>query len=339
MIPSNILIIGGNGFLGYHIVDQFLKYKWQGKLNLTVLDIRPPSDDTRRQGVKYITGDMLSKTDMKTALEGIDLIIHTASPIHGLGHEVYIKVNVDGTRNVIEVAKEMGVAGMVYTSSAGVVFNGGDLVNVDETAPIPENAMDAYNDSKAVAETLVLEASSEFFKTCAIRPAGLFGEGDRQLIPGMLNVLKNKQDKYQIGNNDNLFDFTYIGNAAYAHILAAEKLLENDRVAGEAFFITNGSPIYFWDFPRALYALDGHPGRKRYFWIPAAAAHYVAILAETFSFITRREPTFTRFRVQFTCANRYYDISKARSVLGYTPLIGLEEGMKRSLAWVHKNNP
>lgn len=350
MVPSRVLIIGGNGFLGSHIVSQFLEYTWPVPLKLSVLDIREPSKPV--DGVRYLTGDITKADDMRKALEGIDLIVHTASPVHGLGKTVYFKVNVEGTRTIIDIAKELGVAGMVYTSSAGVVFDGDDLVNVNESAPIPTIAMDAYNDSKAVAEALVLESNSKDFRTCAIRPAGLFGEGDRQLIPGMLSVLKNKQTRFQIGSNDNLFDFTYIGNAAFAHVLAAEKLLsppdqdskyltkdgkQSNGIEGEAFFVTNGSPIYFWDFPRALYAYLSFPGHSSYIVFPKGLAWYMGFASEYVSWALGKEPTFTRFRVQFSCANRFYDINKARERLGYYAKVGLEEGMKKSLAWCREN--
>lgn len=86
--------------------------------------------------------------------------------------------------------------------------------------------MDGYNETKAVAEKMVLDANneSEGFLTIALRPAGIFGPGDRQLVPGLRSVAKLGQSKFQIGDNNNLFDWTYVGNVADAHVLAAQKL-------------------------------------------------------------------------------------------------------------------
>jgi sterol-4alpha-carboxylate 3-dehydrogenase (decarboxylating) len=85
-------------------------------------------------------------------------------------------VNVDGTKAVIAAAVECGVRKLVFTSSAGVVFNGEDIINVDERVPFPEVPMDAYNDTKAKAERLVLEANGKGgLLTVALRPAGIFG--------------------------------------------------------------------------------------------------------------------------------------------------------------------
>jgi sterol-4alpha-carboxylate 3-dehydrogenase (decarboxylating) len=85
-------------------------------------------------------------------------------------------VNVDGTTAVIAAAKENKVPKLVYTSTAGVVFNGQDLINVDERIPFPEKPLDAYNESKAMGEELVLAANgTDGLLTVALRPAGIFG--------------------------------------------------------------------------------------------------------------------------------------------------------------------
>ena len=196
---------------------------------------------------------------------------------------------------------------------------------------------------QAIGEKMVLEANRKGgMLTCALRLSGLFGEGDRQLLPGMLQVLANGQTKFQIGDNTNLFDFTYIGNSAYAHILAAEKLVaidpnmttKSDTTAdGEAFIITNGEPIYFWDFPRAVWALRDHYP-SYYIKMPREVGVALAGAAEGFAWITGREAGFTRFRVKFSCWNRYFDIRKAKNLLGYTPIWGLQEGLIRSLQWM-----
>ena len=108
---------------------------------------------------------------------GTTYIIHTASPQHGAKDpSIYYKVNVDGTRAVINAAVAAGVRELVYTSSAGVVFDGKDVINLDERTPYPEKPFDAYNDSKAKGEALVLEANGKgSLLTVALRPAGIFG--------------------------------------------------------------------------------------------------------------------------------------------------------------------
>lgn len=89
---------------------------------------------------------------------------------------LFFKVNVEGTKAIIAAAINTGIKKLVYTSSAGVVFTGDDVVDVDERAPYPEKHFDAYNESKAKGEQAVLEANgTNGLLTVALRPAGIFG--------------------------------------------------------------------------------------------------------------------------------------------------------------------
>lgn len=82
----------------------------------------------------------------------------------------------DGSKSVIAACVANGIKKLIYTSSAGVVFNGGDLIDVDERLLPPEDALDAYNASKAKAEEIILAANGKGgLHTVALRPAGIFG--------------------------------------------------------------------------------------------------------------------------------------------------------------------
>lgn len=104
-------------------------------------------------------------------------------------------------------------------------------------------------------------------------------------------------------------------------------------MAGQVFFITNGEPLPFWDFPRALWRLMApgeYPSRGNIV-LPKTVGLVVATLSEWWGWLVGKEPTFTRFKVTYTCAIRYYNIEKARRLLGYEPQVGLEEGIKRTI--------
>jgi len=127
-----------------------------------------------------------------------------------------------------------------------------------------------------------LESNSPTLHTCTLRPSGIFGPGDRTLIPGLYSIIRNGQTAYQVGDNSNLWDFTYVDNVAYAHILAAENLLAPEKdlefgsAAGEAFMITNGEPVYFWDFARGVWAGFGHVNPKR-IYIPMSLGYWAGL--------------------------------------------------------------
>lgn len=183
--------------------------------------------------------------------------------------------------------------------------------------------------------------------TVSIRPAGIVGEGDVQAIPSMLKAYEKRQTRFQLGENENLFDFTYVGNVAHAHILASVALLnthvlstaplDHEKVDGEAFFITNDSPVYFWDFPRMVWKAAGDTTEPKNVWIIQKDwGLALATILDWVFWVFRQTPNLTRKQVRYSCMTRYYNIDKAKRRLGYKPIVGLEEGVVRSVKWFRK---
>ena len=148
-LPS-ILIVGGNGFLGRTIPSQVKARHPDCKVS--ILDIA--SSSTFNSDTDYYQADI---SDAEALIDAFNkakpaVVIHSASPpipTSGKGDEAFFfRVNVEGTRNVITACKESGVRALVYTSSASVVYDGGDLVNADETMPYARRHVDSYNASK-----------------------------------------------------------------------------------------------------------------------------------------------------------------------------------------------
>lgn len=182
--------------------------------------------------------------------------------------------------------------------------------------------------------------------TVSIRPAGMIGEGDVQNVPNVLKAYREKRTRFQLGSNDNLFDFTYVGNAAHAHVLAATALmrtaarpgqtvpLEHERIDGEAFFVTNDSPVYFWDFPRLVWRAAGDTTRLEEVWcIPTQTGLVIASLLEAVMGLFGRKPAFTRQIVKYTAMTRYFNCRKARERLAYEPIVPVEEAVRRAVRW------
>ncbi|ODV76668.1 sterol-4-alpha-carboxylate 3-dehydrogenase, decarboxylating [Suhomyces tanzawaensis NRRL Y-17324] len=341
---DSVLLIGGAGFLGHHLIQQF--YDRCPGIKIHVFDIRPLSDKKASyftfpsNEIKLFVGDLTSPEDISKAIleSKCDVIVHSASPIPDVGTpELFEKVNVQGTKNIIDVSKKLRVKALIFTSSAGVVFNGADIYNVDEEWPYAEVHMDKYNETKAIAERLVKDSNDpNGLITVSIRPSGIFGPGDRQLVPGLINAAKLGQSKFQLGDNNNICDYTYAGNVADAHILAAKLALqpkEAHKVGGEVFIITNDTPIYFWTMAREVWKAYGVI-EKRHIVFNKPLGVVLGYLSETFARLAGKPPGLTAFRVKIACANRYYDISKAKSVLEYKPAVDLETGIKLTLDWL-----
>lgn len=346
---KSVLVVGGCGFLGSHIVSHLL----DKNARVSVLDFK--LDRNRFDAVDYHSANISIKSDVERVLNKVrpQVIIHTASPVALASNSALLyAVNVDGTRNLLESAGSIKtVKAFVYTSSASVVHDTvSNLVNADETYPLiflPVQR-EVYGHTKALADDLVrnFNSPSEGLLTVCIRPAGIFGERDPNTLQKMIENAQAGKNKFQVGSGGNLFDWTYVGNVASAHILASEALLTaaasptkqtGPQVAGEAFFITNGDPMPFWDFVRAIGEAAGYPVKKEDVWvIPRALGLVMAFIAEWFVWLLsfgKQYSTMTRAGIRYSCLTRTYSIEKARTRLGYNPKVDMKEGIRRGVDW------
>lgn len=182
---------------------------------------------------------------------------------------------------------------------------------------------------KAAAESLVLSACDEQLATCALRPSVLFGPGDYQLIPSVHACIAKGETPFIIGDGENLWDVTYMGNVADAHVLAVENLLSTRTAAGEAIFISNEEPIRFRDFCLEVWKNFGHyPPYQIH--IPVSLASLVGYIGEVVTWLTGTTTTLSRGSVLDACSTRYCSGEKARKILGYKPRVSIEEGIRIS---------
>ncbi|CAG8140701.1 unnamed protein product [Penicillium salamii] len=343
-ISKNLLISGGTGFVGSAIARAFAeKYP---TCAITVIDQNPPSaEHALPKGVLYMQVDITSVEGLKKAFAAVhpDIVVHTAGLIPGLVErfrrrlesEVW-QVNVEGTRNMLNESKQTGVEVFIYTSSCCVVTD--DTVNpcpnIDEEWPCSLRST-IYGESKAVAEALVLKASSSDMATCALRPSVLCGPGDCQLLPAIHACIANHETSFLIGDGLNLWDITHVDNVADAHVLAIENLLSSRTAAGEAFFIQNNEPITFRDLCLAIWAQFGHfpPFQVR---IPKTMAYIVGFACETVTWAMGTTATLSRGSVRDACAIRYASGKKAKEILGYEARIGIEEAIRLSCEVSHR---
>ncbi|KAI8893534.1 3-beta hydroxysteroid dehydrogenase/isomerase family-domain-containing protein, partial [Globomyces pollinis-pini] len=261
------------------------------------------------------------------------VVIHTASPPHGKPRDVYFKVNVEGTRNVINACVERKVKKLVYTSSLSVVYYGQNLVNVDETEPYCTTHMDPYNETKQMAEIAVLKANGNGgLLTCAIRPTGIFGPRDGQASFELMKAAKDGHWRLQVGENNHLYDWTYVDNVAHIHVLAALKMEKDNGIAGEAFFVTNDQPIQFWDFSKYLYNGLGYR-QTQYIYLPMFLAFIIADIMDFLHSLFNIPMPLSRFKLLMIHCNVYFNISKAKRLLGYQPIVTFQDGMDRTVEY------
>lgn len=146
-IPS-VLIVGANGFLGRTMPSLIAARHPNCKISL--LDIAPQTS----LNYPYFRGDITDISSLVEIFQTVKptVVIHSASPpIPTVGQgdqKLFFRVNVEGTRNIIKACNETGVKALVYTSSASVIYDGGNLANADEKTPYATRHVDPYNASK-----------------------------------------------------------------------------------------------------------------------------------------------------------------------------------------------
>ncbi|MCY3021743.1 MAG: NAD-dependent epimerase/dehydratase family protein [Planctomycetota bacterium] len=322
------LVTGGGGFLGRAITEMLL-----GRGDHVRIFSRNRYPDVEKLGAEGVQGDLRDLDAVVKACMGIDVVFHTAALAGIWGDlKLYTEVNVTGTQHVIVGCKRRGVGKLLYTSSPSVVFNMQDERGIDETTPYPPRFFNPYSETKALAEQTVLKANgSDGLLTCSLRPHLLWGPRDNHLLPRLIRRARKRQLRI-IGDGRNMVDLTYVENAAMAHLLACDAMTPK-RVAGEAYFISDGSPVVLWDWINVLLEQLGiHKVRKR---IPAPAAYALGYCFErVYAWMKKQdEPRLTRFLARALSCSHFYNIAKARRDFNYRPVVNNDEGVRRTVAY------
>ena len=319
----NTLVTGGGGFIGFALVNELVRRDF----DVTSFS-RGDYPELGRIGVNTKRGDLSDFGSVLQATVKTDIIFHVAAKagING-SYSEYYKTNVTGTENIINACKINKVKYLIYTSSASVVFDGKDIEGSDESLPYPAHPVSHYTATKAIAEQLILKANSSALRTLALRPHLVYGQGDNHLIPGIISRAKTGRLR-RIGSGKNLVDLSYIDNVVMAHLNATLAMINNPAVTGKPYFITNGEPVLLWDFLDLILQASGlEPLKKR---VPVWAATIIAHMAESFQRLSANDQgTLTPFIVRELTRSHWFDISRARRLLDYKPLISNIEGLKK----------
>lgn len=323
-----ILVTGGGGFLGQAIIRQLLA---RGDHIVTLN--RSSYPELEALGVDCRRGDIAERDAVLAAAEGCAAIIHVAAKAGpGLHAPDFERPNVTGTENVLSACARHGIRTLVHTSSPSVVHGGGDIENGNESLPYADHFQAPYPETKARAERMVLAANSEHLKTCALRPHLIWGPGDNQLLPRMIE--KNRAGRLRLPDSSKLIDTVYIDNAADAHVLALDNLTGAATAAGKPYFISNGEPIANGEIIARLLEAAGETPRIGS--VPPGVAMRIAGAVEGLWRLTRRrsDPPLSRFVVEHLATAHWYDLSAARRDLGYVPTVSIAEGLQRlRAAW------
>ena len=328
----NILVTGGGGFLGQALCRGLVE---RGHAVASFNRSRYAALDAL--GVRQVQGDLADHDAVIAAARGMDAIFHNAAKAGAWGSfESYHSANVVGTDNVVAACRVHGIGKLVYTSTPSVTHRATHPVEGGSADIVPygEDFKAPYATTKLIAEKAVLAANDAQLATVALRPRLIWGPGDNQLLPRLVQRARAGRLRL-VGDGNNLIDTTYIDNAAQAHFDAFEHLSPGAACAGRAYFISNGEPKTARETINSLLRAAGAPEVDK--TIPFRAAYAIGVVCEGLWTLLplRGEPPMTRFLAEQLVTTHWYDMTPAKRDFGYVPKISFHDGLtmlKRSFA-------
>lgn len=328
--PRRVLVTGASGFLGGNLIRRLLE---QG---CSVKGLcRRPQPGLEELGVEMLYVDLSDAKSVRSACQNTDTVFHTAAKVGIWGkYPDFHDANVIGTQSIINGCRDFEVRKLVYTSTPSVVFNNEAISGANESLPYGTLIPCHYPTTKVIAEKAVLAAHDlppGNLKTVALRPHLIWGPGDPNLIPRVLD--RGKKGKLRIvGDGNNRVDLSYIDNVVDAH-LSAEAALDKseNNPGGKAYFITNDEPVQLWEWINDLLSRHSISGVDKK--ISLSKARKVGTVLEFVWRILRLpgEPPMTRFIASELAKDHWFDITAAKRDLDYHPSVSMEEGMTRLL--------
>jgi dihydroflavonol-4-reductase len=326
---SKVLVTGGCGFVGRHLVEALLK---RGD-EVRVLDTASPRPAL--PGVDYIQGSILDEELVFKAAQGTSLVYHIAGIAHlwAASPTGFDDVNRRGTETVIAAAKRAGVPRFLHCSTESILYpkrRGGMPVAVNEQLPLTLADMPGpYTRSKFRGEQAALEAARAGLDLVVVNPTVPIGEGDDNMTPPAMMLalfLRGGSPMFL----DCILNFVDVRDVAEGIILAAAKGKAGER------YILGGENVALKDLLRRLEQMSGRPMPKRA--VPGLLALTAGIVSEWIArSLTGKAPAATREGVLLALRSAPFDSSKARAALGYAPR-PIEEALSAELAWLTARN-
>lgn len=325
---TTYFITGATGFVGSHVAERAIARG--AKVRALV---RPTADRTllEKIGAEIIVGDLNDVDAIRRATDGVDVVVNSAAKVGDWGPvEEYRKVNVEGVRILLEAVKGKPLQRFVHVSSSGV-YAARHHYGTDETEPLPLDHIDGYTQTKVEAEKVALAYVRDFAVPVTIlRPGFIYGPRDRTLLPRMIERLRERTVIY-VSRGRTALNTTYVGNIVDAIFLS----IDNPRAVGEVFNINDGELVSKRQFFEAV--ADGMNLPRPRGSVPLFVAWWTANWRER-AFRKKNKPNpprITQSTVKFAGLNLDFSIAKARTVLGYSPAVGFEEGIRAAIEW-HK---
>lgn len=331
-MKKRIVVTGASGFLGGRTVKYLA-------VHFNEYDIIATSRRDHRaaelsaHGCHFLAGDLCDSKLCDAITQNAEIVVHCAALSSPFGpYDSFYQSNFVATKTLFEASIKQGVKKFIFISTPSIYFNYTDRFDVSEAEKLPGKMVNHYAQTKLMAEQLVLQSNGKGIQTIALRPRAIIGAEDTVIFPRILEAYHRGTLKI-VGSGQNKCDFTCVQNVVEA-ILCAIDAPEN--AYGEAYNITDGEAVHFWEaLNYALNALELKPPTQKVPKILAVlAAGFMELKAQLWR--SEKEPPLTRYGVGILANHFTLDISKAKKMLNYHPVMKTFEGINEYITW-HKN--
>ena len=324
---QTVLVTGATGFVGGAVAQRL-----RSESCIVRTLVRRSADTTALSaaGCELWYGDITDPASVREAMEGVDAAVHCAAFASDWGpREKFVQVNTEGSRHIFDAALQSGVKRVVHISTTDVFGIYKDGCVIDDSFPRQKTGF-PYSDTKAEAERIALAYAQERgLPVAVIRPAFVYGPGDRTFFPEVVDAMRTRQMIF-FGSQHNTIPLCYIDNLVDAIVLA----LTRDEAVGQGYIVCDGAVVTWRELTDLLADRLNLPKVK--FTIPLPLAQAVAVAAETAAKMAKstKRPALTRYELAFAGRDLHYSNSKIRLELGFSPRVLPEEGLARTIEWL-----
>jgi nucleoside-diphosphate-sugar epimerase len=320
----NTLVTGATGFVGSRLATALLE---RGDHVRALVRDQKRAAALESRGVELVAGDMKDADALRRAAEGVECVYHSAAVVGDwLDREEARQVNVEGTRHLLAACAAAGVRRAVHVSSLSVLGTKHHH-GTDESGAYIYG--DPYTDTKIDSERVAREFGERGeLETVCVRPGFVYGPGDHQLLPRLLEALATGQFLF-IGDGSKEMNSIYIDDVADAALLAGTL----PQAAGQVYNLTDDARTTVKEFVTYLCDSLQIPVPTRHLPVPIAKVGCAALESVARLVGAKKPPRLNRSRLRFLYYNQYYSIEKARRELGYAPRFTYREGLPPTLEW------
>lgn len=325
------LVTGGTGFIGSHVVRRLLRERWTVRCLVRAGSRRENLSDLN---VEYVIGDLGDASSLRMAVRDCDALFHAAADYRLWVRDPkgMFRINVEGTRTLLDAAAQAGVKKIVYTSSVSAVgrprVNGALGVGDERLDPSPDQLVGPYKRSKFDSDVVAREFAKMGAPVVIVNPSTPIGTHDIKPTPTgkmIVDFLNGKMPGYvETGLN-----FVDVEDVAEGHWLAAQK-----GKVGERYILGNKN-LSLKAFLDIVANVSGCPAPA--FQIPYAVAWLAGACSTGLAYLTGKEPGIPLNGVRMAHEPMYYDASKAVRELGM-PQTSIEAAVRKAVDWFREND-